>query len=38
MENDCKHIPRIQLIQYMNLYECEQIISSKGLIDIITNN
>jgi len=43
MENDCKHILRIRLTQYMNLYQSEHTISSKGIIDtalqyIIMNN
>ena len=33
MKNDCKHIPRIRLTQYINLYQSEHMISSKGITD-----
>lgn len=42
IKNDCKHFPRLQLIQYVNLYKFEYIINFKGknytvLQDIIVN-
>lgn len=29
MKNDCKHIPRLRLIQYVNLYKSEYTITLK---------